>query len=261
MKEYAHQKGLKRWMVPIPLLTPYLSSFWLGLVTPLYARVGRKLIESAICSTVVHDPLAANVFQMKPISYKEAIARAVKNENNAAPETRWNGALSATIRPRDFSQAIFGGRLLNVKQAVTHFSPEEAFIPIRKIGGQTGYYALNWLWRWRGAIDYLCGGVGFRRGRRDPENIRPGDVIDFWRVISYVPGSSLKLQAEMKTPGRAILELTVNPHEHGSQIIQKAIFDPIGIMGILYWYLLYPIHYIIFKRMIRGIIKNMGKRK
>jgi len=257
MKEYADQRDLKRFLIPIPLLTPSLSGLWLSLATPLYVRVGKQLAESAIATAVVHDPLAAHVFEMKPIGYKEALARAIKNENEEVPETRWNDAASAGIGIRDWSEVHFGGRFLNLKQKVVPYTSEQAFQPILKIGGRTGYYSLNWIWKIRGFIDSLIGGVGFRRGRRHPRDLRPGDVIDFWRVTSYAPNKHLKLLAEAKTPGRGMLEFTVVPHKDGSEITQKAIFDPIGVPGILYWYLFYPFHCYVFKRMFREIVRKM----
>lgn len=256
MKEYARQRNLKRWMISIPFLFPNLSSFWLALITPLYARVGKKLVELAKCLNVVHDPLALHIFNMKPIGYKEAISQAFQI---LVPETRWNDSASSGIGKSDWSKAHFGGRFCNIKIMVVPYSQEIAFQPIQKIGGKEGYYAVNWLWKLSGFLDLLVGGVGFRRGRRDPKLLRPGDVIDFWRVINYEPNRSLKLLAEMKAPGRVTLEFTVTPHEQGSRIEQKVIFDPIGVGGILYWYFLYPVHAYIFRRMLKGIVKRIGE--
>lgn len=256
MREYADQKGLKRQMVSVPFAALSLSSLWLSLITPLYARVGKKLVESAIVATTVHDPLAAHIFNMKAVGCKDAIAAALANK---IPETRWNDAASSIRSMKRWSEADFGGRLTDVKREIVDFHLEEAFAPIRKIGGGSGYYGANWLWKIRGVIDFVLGGVGFRRGRRDPENIKQGDVIDFWRVIAYQPNKQLKLLAEMKTPGRAILEFSISPKENGLEITQKAIFDPIGPAGILYWYFLYPVHQYIFRKMFKGIINKMGE--
>lgn len=261
MQEYARQRGLKRWMIPVPVLTPRLSSLWLGLVTPLYARVGRKLVESALCPTTVHDPLATHLFKFQPMGIKEAIHQALQNENNPAPPTRWNDPVSASISNRDWGSARFGKRLIDCKEAEVNASPEEAFKPIERIGGKTGYYYANWLWTLRGSLDLLFGGVGTRRGRRDPQQVRAGDVIDFWRVETCNPPHYLKLTAEMKVPGRASLEFRVDPLPHGSKITQTALFDPIGITGILYWYLLYPIHHFVFTGMLRGLIKQIKERR
>ena len=129
-----------------------------------------------------------------------------------------------------------------------------AFVPIERIGGQTGWYYGNWLWRLRGFIDLLAGGVGMRRGRPDPNHLHVGDPLDFWRVETIVPDCNLRLQAEMKVPGRAWLEFEVTPHDGGgSTIRQTAIFDPVGIVGRAYWIALYPLHGLIFSGMLRGI--------
>ncbi len=188
MLEYARQKGLKRWTIPIPFTAPLFSSFWLTLVTPLYMRVSRRLVESAINSTVVHDPLAAHIFEMKPIGYKEAIELAI--HNHEIPDTRWSDAHSVSGGVRDWSKVHFGSRMSCINQAVVPLTLEQAFAPIRKIGGKNGYYFANWIWKLRGLLDLLVGGVGFRRGRRDPENLNSGEVIDFWRVSIMNPISS-----------------------------------------------------------------------
>lgn len=255
MKEYARQKNLKRWILSLPLLSTRLSSLFLSLVTPIYARVGKKIIESAKVSTIVHDPLALHVFNMKPIGHREAIQKAIDQE---IPESRWNDPASSGIGRRDWSSAHFGSRFADVKEYVVACSPDQAFSPIQKIGGKCGYYSADWLWKLRGFLDLVAGGIGCRRGRRDPENLRPGDVIDFWRVIAYTPNRSLKLLAELKIPGRAILEFTVQPHAQGAKIEQKVTFDPIGAGGILYWYFLYPVHAFIFHRMLKGIVKKLA---
>lgn len=257
MLEYANQKGLKRWTVPLPFTAPRFSSFWLTLATPLYMRTGRRLVESAINSTVVHDPLAAHIFEMKPIGHKEAIARAI--DHHEIPETRWSDALSVGVGIRDWSKVHFGSRFSCIYQSVLPLTPEQAFTPIRKIGGKNGYYFANWIWKLRGLADLMVGGVGFRRGRRDPEHLDSGEVIDFWRVLNYEPNKQLKLLAEMKTPGRSVLEFTVVPHQDGVEVTQKAIFDPIGVFGIIYWYILYLPHCFVFKRMFKKMVKKMGE--
>jgi hypothetical protein len=131
--------------------------------------------------------------------------------------------------------------------------PEQAFAPIQRIGGSTGWYAANWFWRLRGLLDTLRGGVGLRRGRRDPSDLRIGDTVDFWRVERLEPGRLLRLAAEMKLPGRLWLQFEVDPAEHCSVIRQTTVFDPAGYVGLAYWYLLYPVHHRVFSRMLRGI--------
>lgn len=256
MREYARQRGLRRLMLPVPILTPWLSSLWLGLVTPLYARIGRKLIESIRNPTVVRDPVARSAFDVQPRGMSEAIRAALQNEEKEMAETRWFDALSSGGFARSWSGVRFRNRILDARRLQTRASVEAAFAPIRAIGGQKGWYAFNWLWRLRGAIDLLVGGVGMRRGRRDPENLRVGDALDFWRVEAYETDRRLRLAAEMKLPGRAWLEFQVEPHGDGATVHQTAVYDPVGLLGLLYWYALYPVHGLIFSRMLRGIVRS-----
>ena len=255
MHEYARQRGLRRLMIPVPLLTPYLSSLWLGFVTPLYARVGRKLVESLRNPTLVSDNQAYTDFSVRPRSLKEAIARALVNEDHEFAETRWSDALSAAGTVRSWGGVRYGSRLVDSRTADCDVPPTAAFAAIQRIGGDTGWYYGDWLWRLRGFLDLLVGGVGVRRGRRDPVNIRVGDALDFWRVESFEPGRLLRLRAEMKLPGRAWLEFEVTQREGGSTIRQTAIFDPLGLFGLVYWYALYPIHKLMFSGMLRNVVK------
>jgi uncharacterized protein YbjT (DUF2867 family) len=254
MREYAQQMGLRRLIVPVPLLTPRLSSLWLGLVTPVYARVGRKLIESLPHETVVHDTSALEVFSVRPRGHRDAIARALAHENREFSETRWSDALSSTgIRPERYGGVRFGKRLVDSRSIHVPVAPEKAFGPIRRIGGTTGWYFGDVLWRLRGFLDLLVGGVGLRRGRRDPEQLVPGATLDFWRVEAYEPDRLLSLRAEMKLPGRAWLQFEVEGDANGSTIRQTAIFDPVGLAGAAYWYGLFPVHSWMFAGMLRRI--------
>jgi uncharacterized protein YbjT (DUF2867 family) len=253
MREYAHQRGLRRLFVPVPVLTPYLSSLWLGLTTPIYARVGRKLVESLRNPTVVHDDEALHVFDIRPMGFRPALARAQVREDLAIAATRWNDALSATREPPAYGGVRFGTRLVDSRAVSVPVPPAAAFAPIRRIGAGTGWYFGNLLWRLRGFLDLLVGGVGLRRGRRDPEHLILGDALDFWRVVGYEPDRRLRLTAEMRLPGRAWLQFEVEPAPGGSTIRQTAIFDPAGLAGLLYWYGIYPIHARVFRGMLRGI--------
>lgn len=255
MQEYARQRGLRRLMIPVPVLTPYLSSLWLGLVTPLYARVGRKLVESLRNPTLVSDNLAGTAFSVRPRSLSEGIARALINEDREFAATRWSDALSASGKEPSWGGVRFGSRLVDSRTGEVRVPPATAFVPIQRIGGRTGWYFGNWLWRVRGFLDLLVGGVGVRRGRRDAVNIRVGDTLDFWRVEVYEPRHLLRLRAEMKVPGRAWLEFEVSASDEGSTIRQTAIFDPVGLFGLAYWYALYPLHQLVFAGMIRNLLK------
>ena len=259
MREYARQRGLRRLMIPVPLLTPRLSSLWLGLMTPLYARVGRALIDSICHETIVHDPRARRDFAIEPMGVEHAIASALANEDRDFAETRWSDAISAGGRDAGlfsgFGGARRGRRLLDSRRCELPLTPAQAFAPIRRIGGATGWYAHDWLWRVRGFLDLLVGGVGVRRGRPDPEHVGVGDTIDWWRVEAFEPDRLLRLRAEMKVPGRAWLEFEVVPTEGGAAIQQTAIFDPSGLSGPLYWYGLYPLHAAVFRGMLAGIAR------
>ncbi|MGC9157911.1 MAG: SDR family oxidoreductase [Terracidiphilus sp.] len=231
MREYARQRGLKRFVISVPFLTPRLSSLWLGLVTPLYVRVGRKLIDSIRHSTVVEDPRAWAEFGIRPCGFREAIAAAIHADNTH---------LKTDLRS------------IHVDAA-----PERAFAPIRRIGGASGWYYANWLWQLRGWMDRLAGGAGMGRGRRDPDRLCAGDVVDCWRVEAIEPDHLLRLVAEMKLPGRACLEFEVTGDSTGSVIRQTASFDPRGILGRAYWYSVLPFHHFVFSGMLRGIAASI----
>jgi uncharacterized protein YbjT (DUF2867 family) len=255
MKEFARQRGLRRLIVPVPVLTPRLSSLWLRLVTPLYASVGRQLIDSIRNETVVRDDRALHDFTVRPRGFREAIARALANEDRQFAETRWCDALSASERPGRYGGEKLGPRLVDSRSVWVPCPPAVAFGPVRRIGGETGWYYGNRLWRIRGFLDTLIGGVGLRRGRRDPEWVGPGGTIDFWRVEAVEPDRLLRLRAEMRVPGRAWLQFEVEPDRGGSVIRQTALFDPSGLAGLAYWYSLYPLHGLVFAGMLEGIAR------
>ena len=261
MQEYARQRGTRRLFLPVPLLTPQLSSLWLGLVTPLFARVGRKLIESITLPSVVRDPGAAHAFAIRPHDYRTAIRQALADEDARFVATRWADAGSALggVRRR-WGGVRFGTRLVDSRTVTTAAAPNAAFAPVQGIGGASGWYYGHALWRLRGALDWLLGGPGMKRGRRDARELRPGDVVDCWRVLACEPPRRLMLEAEMRLPGRAWLQFEVTPCERGARIRQTALFDPVGVTGLGYWYLLYPAHVLIFRGMLRGAaVRATGK--
>jgi len=253
MKEYARQRGLKRFMIPVPFLTPWLSSLWLNLITPVYARIGRKLIDSIRYPTIVKNNDALQDFKFRPVGIGEAIYKVLQKEEQYSNETRWSDSVSSAGPARSFGGVKFGNRLVDHRTIRVKASPQKAFAPIRRIGGERGWYYANWLWRLRGLVDYVLGGVGLRRGRRDPESLRVGESLDFWRVEEYEPDKRLRLFAEMNLPGRAWLEFEVKPLQQGTEIHQTAIFDPLGALGQMYWYGLYPLHAQVFAGMLRNI--------
>lgn len=255
MQIYARERGLRRYMIPVPLLTPYLSSLWLGLVTPLYARIGRKLVESLKNPTLVSNNVADRHFAIRPRSARDAIQRALTNEDLEFAATRWSDAISSGGETKSWGGVRFGSRLVDSRTLQVAGSAKDAFQPIRRIGGQTGWYYGNWLWKIRGFLDLLVGGVGVRRGRRHADELRVGDTLDFWRVEEIEADNLLRLRAEMKVPGRAWLEFEVTEDSGISTVRQTAIFDPIGLFGLMYWYALFPLHQFVFAGMLRNICR------
>ncbi|HRY46719.1 MAG TPA: SDR family oxidoreductase [Candidatus Paceibacterota bacterium] len=259
MREYARLRGLRRVMIPVPLLTPRLSSLWLGLVTPLYARVGRKLIDSIRHPTVVRDDAALRHFSIKPMGVQNAMRRALRNEDASFAKTRWSDACSAAGEVRPWGGTRFGNRLLDSRAIHVAASPARVFETVQRIGGPSGWPYANWLWTLRGWLDLLMGGVGMRRGRRDPVRLDVGDPLDCWRVEEIQPAERLRLVAEMKLPGRAWLDFEVQPENGGSRLRQTAMFDPIGLWGLAYWYAIWPLHQIIFAGMLRNLASSAEK--
>jgi uncharacterized protein YbjT (DUF2867 family) len=255
MREYAAQRRLRRLFIRVPVLTPWLSGAWLGLVTPVYARVGRKLIDGVRNETVVTTSLAAQLFpDIRPRGMRDAIAQALDNEDRDIAETRWSDARSS-LGTQPWGGALRGSRLVDSRTIAISQPPAGAFRPIEAIGGARGWYYGDWMWRLRGFLDLLAGGAGMRRGRRDPLTLLPGDALDFWRVEAIERGRLLRLRAEMKVPGRAWLQFEVSADGSGSVIRQSAIFEPHGLAGLAYWYALFPVHGLIFGRMLRNIAR------
>lgn len=251
MREYARQRNLRRWFFAVPFLSPTLSSRWLTLITPIYASIGRCLIESVRNPSVVRDPEKSRNFRVRPVGLQCAIERALANEDQVFPETRWSDA--GYFGPREAASEPGADSLSNIQEVRLPLSPAEAFAPIRRIGGRTGWYFGNWMWRLRGLLDLMMGGVGMRRGRPDPETPLPGSTLDFWRVQIYEPGRRLRLLAEMRVPGRAWLEFRAEPEGQATVVRQSAYFEPHGPGGALYWYLLWPIHQVMFRGMLLRI--------
>ncbi|HLA12372.1 MAG TPA: SDR family oxidoreductase [Pyrinomonadaceae bacterium] len=260
MREYARLRNLKRVMIPVPVLTPWLSSLWLGLVTPLYARVGRKLIESIKHPTIVTSNRAHELFSLRPFGAAQAIRAALENEDREFAETRWSDSLSASGSHRSYGGFQVHNRRIDYREKHVAASPQVAFEVIENIGGKKGWFRYDFLWRLRGFFDLLIGGVGMRRGRPLHRELKPGDALDFWRVEVLERPHKLRLLAEMKLPGRAWLEFVVEPRPDGSVIRQTAIFDPGGLSGRLYWYFLYLLHALIFQNMVDSIAKRVNAR-
>ncbi|MDF1524998.1 MAG: SDR family oxidoreductase [bacterium] len=261
LRQYARQRGLRRIIISIPLLTPQLSSHWLSLVTPLYYKVGHQLVEGVRNERTVQDPKALEVFPLRPMGLTKAMSRAMSKEDHQFAKTHWSDALPDIIPGHHWWGMPFDGRRVDSYHRILPYSPEEVFTPIQCVGGEHGWYGCNWMWKIRGAMDRLIGGVGLRRGRRELCDIRVGDAIDFWRVEKYVENTHLLLYAEMKLPGRAWLYFEVGPNEKGAEVRMTAVFDPMGVWGRVYWYLVYPFHYLVFNSMFKGIVRAIEQNK
>ena len=254
MREYARQRGLRRLMIPVPVLTPRLSGLWLKLVAPRYAKVGRKLIDGLKNPTVVTNDAARRDFPLVPRDLRTAVGEAIRSEDAAFAGRHW--AEFAEAVPRRYGGTNEGRRLIDHRHAVVAVSAERAFAAIERIGGANGWYACNWLWTVRGWIDRVLGGPGMSRGRRDPERLRTGDTLDCWRVEACDPPRRLRLVAEMKMPGRGWLEFEIVPRDGDVTIHQTAVFDPHGLGGLAYWYSIWPLHEVVFRRMLAGIARR-----
>ena len=262
MQEFAKVAGLRpRIILPINLLSPGLSSHWVGLVTPVPRGIARPLVESLKVPVVCRDHSVASIIPDPPeglLSYREAVSKALSRVREAKVMTRWSSAsvVGAPAEPLPTDPDWAGGSLYtDEREVAVHASPEDTFAIVEGIGGSHGYYAANWMWDIRGAMDRVVGGVGLRRGRRDDNHTRVGDALDFWRVEEHIPPSLMRLRAEMKLPGLAWLEWHVVPDGDGSTLLQKATFFPRGLAGHAYWWSVAPFHAFVFAPMVRNMAR------
>ncbi|MFZ1730285.1 MAG: SDR family oxidoreductase [Bacteroidota bacterium] len=256
MKIYAEVRGLKRLLLQVPVLTPRLSSYWVNIVTPIPAVIARPLIEGLRNENIVHEHSARELFPaINPVGYRESVARALARLNADTIETMWSDALSSSqgdIPPVKLT--VQEGMIMERRQREVSASAADVFAVFAGIGGERGWFAWNWAWEVRGFIDKIVGGVGLRRGRRHPDELRVGEALDFWRVELVKPGQLLRLRAEMLVPGKAWLQFEAEPRGDGRALLsQTAFFAPKGLAGWLYWYLLYPMHALIFNGLIKQI--------
>jgi uncharacterized protein YbjT (DUF2867 family) len=263
MQEYAEVAGLRRRIIiPVPVLSPQLSSLWIGLVTPLPVGVARPLVDSLRNEVTVRDD-SARSFGIEPMPLRESIERALERTGELEVPSRWSDASTSPAVPFAWDPEWSGGTLLVDRQTVTTAAdPASLFWAFSRIGGSVGYYTYNWAWQVRGLLDVLVGGVGLRRGRRHPEDVRLHDTIDFWRVSALSPGEHLQLSAEMRLPGEAWLEWRAAASDDGDGAVlrQNAYFRPRGLAGRLYWYAMLPFHHLIFGRMARKIAEAAERR-
>jgi len=260
---YAEVRGLRRWLVPVPVLTPKLSSYWVHFVTPIPATIARPLIAGLRNEIIVRDDVARRLFpEIQPLDYRTAVKLALEKLHADKVETAWSDALS-TSQP-DTTPVLLTtqeGMIIERRQIAVDAPAEAIFRAFTGLGGKRGWLYMNWAWRIRGAADRLCGGVGLRRGRRDADLVRVGEALDFWRVEAVEPGHLMRLRAEMKVPGKAWLEFEVKVQDHDTRpfLTQTAFFAPKGLLGVAYWYALYPIHSMIFGGMIQKIAKRAAE--
>jgi uncharacterized protein YbjT (DUF2867 family) len=262
MEGYAAVRGLKRALIPVPVLTPRLSSYWVHWMTPVPASITRPLVEGLRNEVVVRDEAAREIFpDILPRDYMTAVQEALTSLQADQIETRWTDALASSLGNRSpVVLTTLEGMIIERRQIEVNASLQNVYGSFTRLGGEIGWLYFDLAWRVYGAIDRLIGGVGLRRGRRDPVDVRVGDVIDFWRVEAVDPTKMLRLRAEMKVPGRAWLQFEAKTLESDrTLLIQTAYFAPKGLFGLLYWYGLYPLRGLILLGLIREI-KKMAER-
>jgi uncharacterized protein YbjT (DUF2867 family) len=264
MDTYARVAGLKiHLVIPVPVFTPTLSSYWIHFITPLHASLARPLAEGLKNDTVCKDTRLRALIPQDLLSCEATIRLALARIKDQAVETHWSdaGFLPDPERVYPGDPAWSGGTVYTDRRQIDMTaSPAELWQPIVKIGGATGYYYGNFLWKIRGILDMLFGGVGLRRGRRDPQHLLPGDALDFWRVLEVDAPKRLELMAEMKLPGKAFLSFELVSQDNArTALIQTARFYPQGLLGSLYWYGIMPLHHFVFNGMLRGIANASGK--
>ncbi|HZD03666.1 MAG TPA: DUF2867 domain-containing protein, partial [Longimicrobiales bacterium] len=251
---YAELRGLKRLIVPLPVLAPRLAALWVGLVTPIPNCLAVPLVEGIVRPVLADRSRARLLFpEVEPVDYRAAVEAAVRQAEAGDVVTRWSGALGGEetygFRDQEGIMREVRGRFVNAPVDVVN----RAF---SSLGGETGWLVWNSAWRLRGLLDQLVGGPGLRRGRRDPAELQIGEAVDFWRVEEARPSTLLRLRAEMKVPGRAWLQWEARPEDGGTRLVQTAFFAPTGLPGFLYWYVLYPVHRMIFSDLVDAVARQ-----
>jgi uncharacterized protein YndB with AHSA1/START domain len=256
MRGYARERGLRRAIIPVPVLAPRLAARWVGLVTPIPNRLAVPLMAGIVHRVVADLKQARRHFPgIAPIPYQRAVALAIERVEREEVDTRWSGALGTAPAP-DYRMTDAEGVIREVRSIQVAASPERVFRTLSGLGGQRGWLVWGWAWEARGLLDRLVGGPGLRRGRRDPSRLLVGEALDFWRVEAVEPPRRLRLRAEMRVPGAAWLEWEAVPEGDGTRLVQTATFIPRGLAGTLYWYGLYPVHRFIFSDMVAAIARD-----
>jgi uncharacterized protein YbjT (DUF2867 family) len=263
MRIYAEEAGLpKRLIIPVPVLTPRLSSYWIHLVTPVPAALARPLAEGLRNPVLCQDRRIRDLLPQDLFDCRTSIRLALEKLRLQQVESSWSDA--GKIPPVEWSRSEdpnwAGGTIFSDnRRMLVRATAAECWPSVVGIGGKTGWYYADWLWSIRGWMDRLIGGPGLSRGRRDPDHVQAGDALDFWRVLAVEPQRRLKLVAEMKVPGEAVLELVLTECTDGvTEVRQYAYFKPRGLLGLLYWYAVLPFHNLVFAGMLRGIARSSG---
>ena len=251
--QFAESVGLKRHLIPVPVISPRLSSYWLDLVTAVPANVARPLIDGLKHDLIADETDIQRILPRELTSYKDAIHKALEGEKLTEMPARWT---EGAIHFGGFHPEYSFYSKKEIAKVHATVRADSIWSVVQAVGANNGWYALNWLWQLRGILDRLIGGVGMRRGRRHPSAIRVGDAIDFWRVVAVEPGRRLTLLAEMKLPGSAVLEFGIDSNSDESSLTTSAYFHPAGVFGLLYWYILTPIHPAIFRGMTQAIVRQ-----
>lgn len=257
IKAYASARELRRFIIPVPLLTPHLSSYWVHFVTPVSANIIRPLILGLRNEMIVTDDSASRLFSdIQPMSFDRALHQALSELDAHEVETSWTDSMSATWEQEEpYTFVEERGMLIERRVRQVDAAPDDIYAAFTSLGGQTGWLYMNGLWRLRGIMDRVVGGPGYRRGRPDRAYLRMGDALDFWRVEAIDPGHMMRLRAEMKMPGKGWLQYVVKPDEKGSsELVQTAYFAPRGLFGYMYWYSIFFIHRLIFDGLIDRIV-------
>jgi uncharacterized protein YbjT (DUF2867 family) len=259
MMTYAKVRKLRRLTIPLPWLIPRISSYWVHVMTPIPIDLARTRIEGLRRPALVENPDAEEIFGPMPrMNYETVLRRALELMERGEVETTWADSLASSLGDQPPSGLEFQeGLILVHRQRWTTASPPEIFRVFSSLGGDKGWFYMDWAWRFRAWLDRITGGVGKERGRRHPQDVRPGDVIDFWRVETVEEGRLLRLRAEMRMFGLGWLEFTALPGESGrTRLLVTAYYLPKGFLGILYWLILYPVHAAIFSGLARAICRN-----
>jgi uncharacterized protein YbjT (DUF2867 family) len=254
MEIYAEVRGYRRVMVPVPVLAPGLAARWVGLVTPITNRLAVPLVRGMVRPLLADTTVARREFPaIRPVPYRQAVESALMDTLHGEVATRWSGAMgrAATYEVEDWE-----GTIREVRTVMTRAPQERVFRTFAAVGGDRGWPFWNWAWRVRGFIDRMIGGPGLRRGRRDPDELLPGEALDFWRVESVEFPRALRLRAEMRVPGTARLQWEAVQEGEGTRLVQTALFAPRGLPGILYWYLLLPIHHCMFTGLVKALARE-----